>query len=103
MSLAIKYLLFFVKMEVSMKENINMENRMETDEEQEETFTLEELEEQLQQLLEEEEYEKAAEIQAKIDERKKSNLWTANSIHFNFQLSIFNLTNDFAETQFSQI
>ena len=52
----------------------DMENRMETDEEQEETFTLEELEEQLQQLLEEEEYEKAAEIQAKIDEMKKSNL-----------------------------
>ena len=50
----------------------DMENRMEADEEQEETLTVEELEEQLQQLLEDEEYEKAAEIQRKIDELKKS-------------------------------
>ena len=36
-----------------------------------EQLSLEELEEQLQQLLDDEEYEKAAEIQAKIDELKK--------------------------------
>ena len=42
-----------------------------TDDADVEQPTLEELEEQLQQLLEDEEYEKAAEIQAKIDEMKK--------------------------------
>ena len=51
----------------------DMESRMEADGDlEEEELTVEELEEQLQQLLEDEEYEKAAEIQRKIDELKKS-------------------------------
>lgn len=54
-------------------QNSDIENRMDTENDQNsQHYTIEELEEQLQQLLEDEEYEKAADIQRQIDELKKS-------------------------------